>query len=46
MSPTLGEAIGLAFVAPNVEDRFEVEIRGRKVPAHTVQVPFYKKEKR
>ena len=46
MSPTLNEAIGLALVAPNVEDRFEVEIRGRAIPAHTVQVPFYKKEKR
>jgi aminomethyltransferase len=46
MSPTLNEAIGLALVAPNVEDRFEVEIRGRKIPAHTVQLPFYKREKR
>ena len=46
MSPTLNEAIGLALVAPNVEDRFEVEIRGRKIPAHAVQVPFYKREKR
>ncbi|MGB3634410.1 MAG: glycine cleavage system aminomethyltransferase GcvT [Rubrobacteraceae bacterium] len=46
MSPTLNEAIGLALVAPNVEDRFEVEIRGRRIPAHTVQVPFYKREKR
>ncbi|HZY64263.1 MAG TPA: glycine cleavage system aminomethyltransferase GcvT [Rubrobacteraceae bacterium] len=46
MSPTLNEAIGLALVVPNVEDRFEVEIRGRSIPAHTVQVPFYKREKR
>ena len=46
MSPTLNEAIGLALVAPNVEDRFEVEIRGRSIPVHTVQVPFYKREKR
>ncbi|CAN5601218.1 glycine cleavage system aminomethyltransferase GcvT [soil metagenome] len=45
MSPTLNEAIGLALVAPNVEDSFQVEIRGRKVPAHIVQVPFYKREK-
>lgn len=45
MSPTLNEAIGLALVAPNVEDKFEVEIRGRKLPAHTVQVPFYKRER-
>lgn len=46
MSPTLNEAIGLALVAPNVEDSFQVEIRGRSIPAHTVQVPFYKREKR
>ena len=45
MSPTLNEAIGLALVAPNVEDSFQVEIRGREIPAHTVQVPFYKREK-
>ncbi len=46
MSPTLNEAIGLALVAPNVEDSFQVEIRGREIPAHAVQVPFYKREKR
>ncbi len=45
MSPTLNEAIGLALVAPGVQDRFEVEIRNRAIPAHTVQVPFYKREK-
>ena len=45
MSPTLNEAIGLALVAPEVEDRFEVVIRSRTVPAHTVPLPFYKSEK-
>lgn len=45
MSPTLNKAIGLALVAPNVEDRFEVEIRGRSIPARIVQVPFYKRER-
>jgi glycine cleavage system T protein (aminomethyltransferase) len=45
MSPTLNEAIGLAFVAPDVEDRFEVVVRGRSVEARAVPLPFYKREK-
>lgn len=45
MSPTLNEAIGLALVGPDVEDRFEVRIRSRSVPAHTVPLPFYKRER-
>jgi len=45
-SPTLDEAIGLALVAPGVEDRFEVVIRDRPVPARAVPLPFYKREKR
>ena len=45
MSPTLNEAIGLALVASGVEDKFEVVIRDRPVPARTVQLPFYKREK-
>ena len=45
-SPTLGEAIGLALVAPGVEDSFEVVIRERPVPARAVQLPFYKREKK
>jgi aminomethyltransferase len=45
MSPTLNEAIGLALVAPEVEDRFEVVIRTRSVPAHTVPLPFYKRDR-
>jgi hypothetical protein len=32
-------------VAPGVEDGFEVVIRGRSVPARTVPLPFYKREK-
>ncbi len=43
-SPTLNKAIGLALVAPGVEDTFEVEIRGRSVEARTVSLPFYKRE--
>ena len=45
LSPTLGKAIGLALVSPGVEDRFEVVIRDRPVEAHTVELPFYKREK-
>jgi aminomethyltransferase len=46
LSPTLGKAIGLALVSPGVEDRFEVVIRERPVEAHTVPLPFYKREKK
>ena len=46
LSPTLNKAIGLALVSPGVEDRFEVVIRERSVEAHTVELPFYKREKR
>ncbi len=45
LSPTLNEAIGLALVAPEVEDRFGVVIRGRTVPARAVPLPFYKRER-
>lgn len=44
-SPTLNRAIGLALVAPGVEDTFEVEIRGRSVGARAVPLPFYKRER-
>jgi aminomethyltransferase len=46
MSPTLNEAIGLALVAPQVEDEFEVAIRNRTVAVRTVPLPFYKREKK
>jgi aminomethyltransferase len=46
LSPTLGKAIGLALVSPEVEDRFEVVIRERPIEAHTVRLPFYKREKK
>jgi aminomethyltransferase len=45
LSPTLNRAIGLALVAPEVEDSFDVLVRERPVPARTVQLPFYKREK-
>jgi aminomethyltransferase len=45
LSPTLGRAIGLALVAPGVEDSFEVLVRGRPVPAREAKLPFYKRDK-
>jgi aminomethyltransferase len=45
-SPTLGEAIGLALVAPEVEDSFDVVIRDRPVGARVVPIPFYKRERK
>ena len=45
-SPTLGRAIGLALVEPEVEDRFAVVIRDKPVPAKTVPLPFYKRDRR
>jgi aminomethyltransferase len=45
LSPTLGRAIGLALVAPEVEDSFEVLVRGRPVPAREAKLPFYKRDK-
>jgi aminomethyltransferase len=46
LSPTLNEAIGLALVAPGVEDKFEVVIRSRTVPVRAVPLPFYKRERK
>lgn len=43
-SPTLGKAIGLALLPAEVEDSFEVEIRGKSVPARVVSLPFYKRD--
>src|SRR5829696_763211 len=45
LSPTLNAAIGLALVSPDVEDSFEVVVRTRSVPARTVPLPFYKRER-
>jgi aminomethyltransferase len=44
-SPTLERAIGLALVEPGVDDTFEVVIRDRAVPARTVPIPFYKRDR-
>jgi len=44
-SPTLERAIGLALVDPGVDDSFEILIRNKPVPARTVPVPFYKRDR-
>jgi aminomethyltransferase len=44
-SPTLDRAIGLALVDPEVDDWFEVVIRDNPVPAKTVPLPFYKRDR-
>lgn len=45
-SPTLGSAIAMAYVAPGdaeVGTSLEVEIRGVRVPARVVPIPFYRR---
>jgi aminomethyltransferase len=39
-SPTLGKAIGLAFVPPGTEGEFDVIIRDKMVAARVVPLPF------
>ncbi len=46
MSPTLGEAIAMAYVAPAHAEpgtMLDVEIRGARVAAEVVPLPFYKR---
>jgi aminomethyltransferase len=46
MSPTLGIPIGTCYLptaAAVVGTRFEVDIRGKRVPARVVKLPFYKR---
>ncbi|MDQ2889611.1 MAG: glycine cleavage system aminomethyltransferase GcvT, partial [Gemmatimonadota bacterium] len=46
MSPSLGVAIGTAYLPTELAKEgteFEVEIRGRRVPAVVHKMPFYKK---
>ena len=47
-TPFLEKAVGLAYVpaagaAPGTE--YEVDVRGRRVPARVVRLPFYKRPK-
>ena len=47
-SPTLGVSIGMAFVPPaqaEIGTRFEIDVRGRVLPAEIVPRPFYKRPK-
>ena len=46
MSPSLGQPIGTTYLpaaAAKVGTRFEVDIRGERVPAEVVKRPFYTK---
>lgn len=48
LSPILQKGIGLGYVDPAYADvgtAFDVEIRGRRIPAQVVALPFYKKPK-
>ena len=48
LSPVLQKGIGLGYVQPSFTEigtTFDVEIRGRRVPAKVVKLPFYKKPK-
>jgi aminomethyltransferase len=45
-SPSLGKAIALAYVASAeawIDNRLDVEIRGRQIPVKIVSVPFYRR---
>lgn len=47
MSPTLGKAIGLGYVAPEYAEigtRLNVEIRRQQTAAEVVRLPFYKRD--
>ena len=47
MSPTLGVPIGTCYLptAAAVEGtKFEIEIRGKRLPARVVRMPFYKRQ--
>ncbi|MEM9700832.1 MAG: glycine cleavage system aminomethyltransferase GcvT [Planctomycetota bacterium] len=46
-SPTLGKAIGMAYVPPDlatVGGPLEIDVRGRSEPAIVVSLPFYKRQ--
>ena len=44
-SPTLGKAIAMARVPATVGDQVEVEIRGKRLPAKRVKMPFVRNGK-
>jgi aminomethyltransferase len=46
VSPTVGQAIAMAYVATADAEpgtMLDVEIRGQRVPAEVVPLPFYKR---
>ncbi|MFH5804817.1 glycine cleavage system aminomethyltransferase GcvT [Alienimonas sp. DA493] len=46
-SPTLGKAIGMAYVPPDAAaegTELEIDVRGRAEPAAVVPLPFYKRQ--
>jgi aminomethyltransferase len=47
LSPTLGFPIAMAFVDPDVSEVgtvIEIDVRGSRIPASVVSLPFYEKE--
>lgn len=44
-SPTLKKAIAMALVDVNAEEPFTVDVRGKRLQAEVVRLPFYKREK-
>jgi aminomethyltransferase len=47
LSPTLGHPIAMAYVDPDVLDTgtpLTIDVRGTRIPATVVSLPFYKKE--
>ena len=48
MSPTLKKNIGLAYVPPSLKEigsKFDIEVRGKPVPATVISTPFYVRPK-
>jgi len=46
-SPTLEKALGMAYVPPALAapgTTIEIEVRGRRLPAEVVELPFYRRE--
>ena len=49
LSPTLGHPIALAYVEPQLSapgTTLFLDVRGTRIPAHVVALPFYKREAR
>lgn len=48
-SPTLGESYAMAFVEKSLSllgTRLTIDVRGKKIPAQVVKMPFYKRKKK